>query len=267
MKGGRRKLSMPRSAMGTIMDPIDVDNEEKIDELDARIQIGKLSLVFVYAPWCGHCQNYKPIMDELEQLPNRSVQIARVRDDIYPKTALGQKVPADSYPSLMLVKPNNSVTIFKNKNGETSNSIPNYTNKEVMKSIIENAGTPEGLQIMNSAIVKEEAVENMKANNQVNNQTNNIPMVEKEEVIVEEPSNLQKNIIEGQQKIINTGKKSMITTQTGGSLYNFLLQVSQELAPAAALGAAALYKRGRVTRRKTKGRKGRGRSLATRGRK
>ena len=89
MKGGRRKLSMPRSAMGTIMEPVDVDSEEKIDDLDARIQIGKLSLVFVYAPWCGHCQHYKPIMDELEKMPNRSVQIARVRDDVYPKTALG----------------------------------------------------------------------------------------------------------------------------------------------------------------------------------
>lgn len=266
MKGGRRKISMPRSAMGTIMEPVDVDSEEKIDDLDARIQIGKLSLVFVYAPWCGHCQHYKPIMDELEKMPNRSVQIARVRDDVYPKTALGQKVPVDGYPSLMLVKPNNSVTVFQNKNGETSNSIPNYTNKEVMKSIIENAGTPEGLQVMNNATVREEAVENMKANNQSNNIP---PVMEKEELVVEEPSNLQKNIIEGQQRIINTGKKTMAAAQSGGSLYNFLLQVSQELAPVAALGAAALYRRGRnarrITRKKTKGRKGSKRN--TRGRK
>lgn len=263
MKGGRRKLTMPRSAMGTIMEPIDVDSEDKIDALDSRIQIGKLSLVFVYAPWCGHCQHYKPIMDELEQLPNRSVQIARVRDDIYPKTALGQKIPVDGYPSLMLVKPNNSVTVFKNKNGETSNSIPNYTNKEVMKGIVEHAGTPEGIQVMNNATVPEEAVENIKI---VNNQGKN--MEEEPLEATEEPSNLQKNIIEGQQKIINTGKKPLMATQSGGSLYNFLLQVSQELAPVAALGAAALYKRGRnarITRRKSKGRKGRGRS--TRGRK
>jgi len=230
------------------MEPIDVDSEEKIDDLDARIQIGKLSLVFVYAPWCGHCQHYKPVMDELEKIPNRSVQIARVRDDMYPKTTLGKKVPVDGYPSLMLVKPDNSVTVFQNENGEKSNSIPNYTNKDLMKSIIENAGTPEGLQLMKNTTVREEEVENMKPT----------------AMEVEAPSNLEKNILEGQQRIINTGKKSMHTTQSGGSLYNFLLQVSQELAPAAVLGVAALYRRGRHTR-KGKGRKGRARK--TRGRK
>jgi thiol-disulfide isomerase/thioredoxin len=252
MKGGKGKQYTPRSAMGTIMEPIDVDSEEKIDDLDARIQIGKLSLVFVYAPWCGHCQHYKPVMDELEKIPNRSVQIARVRDDVYPQTTLGKKVPVDGYPSLMLVKPDNSVTVFQNESGEKSNSIPNYTNKDLMKSIVENAGTPEGLQLMKNATVREEEVENMKP---VNGNVGDG---------VAEPSNLQKNIVEGQQRIINTGKKSMHVAQSGGSLYSFLLQVSQELAPAAVLGVAALYRRGRHTR-KGKGRKGRGRK--TRGRK
>ncbi len=252
MKGGKGKQYMPRSAMGAIMKPVDVDSEQKIPELDARIEVGNLSLVFVYAPWCGHCQHYKPVMDELEKIPNRSVQIARVRDDIYPKTALGKKVPVDGYPSLMLVKPDNSVTVFQNENGEKSNSIPNYTNKNLMKSIVENAGTPEGLQIMNNATVREEEVENMKGNNGIGAEN----LVEP----ASEPSNLQKNILEGQQRVINTGKKSMHVAQSGGSLYHFLLQVSQELAPAAALGAAALYRRTRKrTIRKGKSRKNRGR--------
>lgn len=254
MKGGKKKQYMPRSAMGAIMKPVDVDSEQKIPELDTRIQLGSLSLVFVYAPWCGHCQHFKPVMDELENIPNRSVQIARVRDDIYPKTALGKKVPVDGYPSLMLVKPDNSVTVFQNESGEKSNSIPNYTNKNLMKSIVENAGTPEGLALMNKATVREEAVENIGEVGAEN-------LVES----VPEPSNLQKNILEGQQRVIDTGKKSFHAAQSGGSLYNFLLQVSQELAPAAALGAAALYRRSCRHTRKRAIRKGKSRK--TRGRK
>ncbi len=122
-----------------------------------------------------------------------------------------------------------------------------------MKSIVENAGTPEGLALMNKATVREEAVENIgTANGNVGAEN----LVEP----APEPSNLQKNIVEGQQRIIDTGKKTMHVAQSGGSLYQFLLQISHELAPAAALGAAALYRRTRKrVSRKGKSRKTRGR--------
>lgn len=145
------------------MPPVDITAASQFGELDRRIAAGPITLVFVYAPWCGHCTRFKPTMDALEAEPERSVQIARVRDDVYPSTKLASNAKVSSYPSLLLVDKQGNATQFQTEGGEVTNSIPDYKNEALMRSIVKNMGTPEGQSILKNAPVSETALANNKA--------------------------------------------------------------------------------------------------------
>jgi len=135
--------------MGRILPPVDITNVNQLGELDKRINAGPLTLVFVYAPWCGHCTRYKPNMTELENMPNRSVQSVRIRDDVFPKSSIN-KTPLEGYPSLLLIKPQNEAISFSKENGEVTPVIPEHNNMSNMKTIVSTVGTPEGLKALSN---------------------------------------------------------------------------------------------------------------------
>jgi len=135
--------------MGSLMPPIDVTSPSMFGELNKRISSGPLTFVLVYAPWCGHCDKFKPLMSQIENTSNRSVQIARVRDDMLPNSSLS-KNKIEGYPSLMLVNSNGTAVNFKNSAGEVSSVVPEYTNLNKMQTLVRTAGTPEGLALINS---------------------------------------------------------------------------------------------------------------------
>ncbi len=132
------------------MEPVNITNENELGALDKRISIGPLTLVLVYADWCGHCQTFKPIMDQLENTPGRTIQTARIRDDMFPKSSL-QDVPIEGYPSLLLVKNTGEPVKFEKENGEVTTVLPEHKNVPQMTAIVKNAGTPEGLNILSTA--------------------------------------------------------------------------------------------------------------------
>ncbi len=157
MRGGKTKSKgkhltrkVARSAMGALMPPVDVTSSRLVKDLDSRIKTGPLTLVLVYADWCGHCTSFKPMMKELETLPNRSVQIARVREDVYPNTSLAAKNKVEGYPSLMLVDTTGTAMKFKQPSGEVTNTVPDRTDMKKMSAIVRTAGTPEGMTLLNS---------------------------------------------------------------------------------------------------------------------
>lgn len=157
-----------RAVSGRILPPVDITNINQLGELDKRLSIGPVTLVFVYADWCGHCKRYKPNMNELEGLNNRSVQIARIRDDMFPKSSIN-KTPIEGYPSLLLIGRDNKPVTFEKEDGETTTVIPDHTNMENMNAIVANAGTPEGLQLLNKGNVKPSII----------NKVNGTPVIEK----------------------------------------------------------------------------------------
>jgi thioredoxin-like negative regulator of GroEL len=109
-------------------------------------------LVLVYADWCGHCQRYKPLWKKLSQDPNRSVNMAAVRDDMVNKTSLSQRAtPVSSYPTVMLIGKNGKAVNFKSQQGMESQSIPNHGDMETMTAIVRNAGTEAGEQALNES--------------------------------------------------------------------------------------------------------------------
>ncbi len=171
-----------RAVSGRILPPINITNASQLGELDKRLAMGPITLVFVYADWCGHCQRFKPNMEQLEGLNNRSVQIARVRDDVFPKTSIN-KTPIEGYPSLLLIDKNKNAVMFEKEDGEVTTVIPEHNNMQNMASIVVNAGTPEGMQVINKANnLKPTALNKVKVTNK--NGTPVVSAVEEEE---EEP--------------------------------------------------------------------------------
>jgi thiol-disulfide isomerase/thioredoxin len=136
--------------MGALMSPVDITNPNMLGALDKRIKAGPLTLVLIYADWCGHCQRFKPMMEKLETLNNRSIQMARVRDDMYPKTALAAKNKVEGYPSLLLVDSAGNAMQFKQPSGEVANTVPEHTDMNKMTALVRTAGTPEGISLLNS---------------------------------------------------------------------------------------------------------------------
>lgn len=136
--------------MGSLMSPVDITSPSMLGALDKRVKAGPLTLVLIYADWCGHCQRFKPMMEKLESLNNRSIQMARVRDDMYPKTALAAKNKVEGYPSLLLVDSAGNAMNFRQPSGEVTNNVPEHTNMNKMTALVRTAGTPEGINLLNS---------------------------------------------------------------------------------------------------------------------
>ncbi len=275
MRGGKTKKSKatPRSVMGRLLPPVDIREEAQLGELQKRITKGPLTLVLVYADWCGHCQRFKPMMDELEKCPNRSVQTARIRDDMFPKSSISS-AKVEGYPSLMLVKKSGEVATFKTPEGEVTNAIPEHTNMQKMTSLVRSAGTEEGLNLLNGK-EPSNAVLNMKPatiqaqSNAASNPESPVPSIPKNIVADRLPSNnvaaLNTNLVETKNANLQGATAPVApepVKQAGGSLWSQLMIASQAVAPAAALflGAEAVRgrkasKKARKTRRKGKGRK------------
>ncbi len=233
------------------MPPIDVREDSQLSELSKRISAGPLTLVLVYADWCGHCQRFKPMMDKLESCPDRSIQTARIRDDMFPKSSLSS-AKIEGYPTLMLVKQSGEVASFKNNSGEVTNAIPDHTNEQKMMSIVRTGGTTQGLEAMNEASVVENV--NTIANN------NNILS---DRLPNEEVGRLNSQLVKSTNTLLKEATAPVVPSpQRGGGLWSAVMMASQRLAPAAALflAADASQSRKRPAARKTrKGRKGRGR--------
>jgi|UniRef100_A0A6C0HEZ5 thiol-disulfide isomerase/thioredoxin len=233
--GGKIRKYMPRSVMGRLLPPVDVTNESMLSELDKRISIGPVTLVFVYADWCGHCQRFKPEMEKLENLPGRSVQIARVRDDMLPKSSLNTTKIA-GYPSLLLIKKSGEPTTFKDESGEVSNVVPDHGDMNKMATLVRNAGKEEGVSILEQGqniVTDRLSQSNVSALNTTLKNSKN--------------RNIQKS----------TGPAVMAGGGlVGGGLWSHLYAASQNIAPAAVLllGAVAVSKksRSRKTRKQQK---------------
>ena len=218
--------------MGSIMPPVNVTEESMLGELDKRIRAGPITLVLVYADWCGHCKSFKPTMDKLENLPGRSVQTARVRDDIYSKSSISKNA-IDGYPTLMLVKPDGNAVSFS-QNGKVSNSIPDYNNTQAMTAIVKNAGTNNGIRAINEGVPAVPTVPAV-----------NVAAVEegpavKEVATVEEGPVVEENtgIVPPNSNYDRITKKEL---QMGGSLFNTLYQTAYTMAPIAGLYMASRY--------------------------
>jgi thiol-disulfide isomerase/thioredoxin len=259
MRGGAKTKKQSRSAMGRLLPPVDVTSTKMMDELTKRITKGPLTLVFVYADWCGHCQSYKPLMSKLESMNGRSIQTARIRDDMMPLSPLA-KEKIEGYPTLMLVDQNGAPVKFKTPEGAATNAIPEARNMNQMSLIVRNAGKPEAVEMLNKGVEPLAAVNvsPIKTTNilTATPATEALPTVPKNIVADRLPSaavtKLNDSLFESSSKALQEATAPV--AQKGGSLWAELVSSSLQLAPAAALavGASIASKRTKRSSRKTK---------------
>ena len=125
-RAAKKKNSTTRGLMGSIMPPVDVNSDEMMGEFVKRMKKGPVTLVLVYAPWCGHCVQYKPEFEKMVNTPNRNIQVAQLRDDMVNKAPL-KNANINSYPSVILV----------NKEGEVVEEVQDRNNTQKMNQILE----------------------------------------------------------------------------------------------------------------------------------
>jgi hypothetical protein len=235
--------------MGRLMPPVDIREDSQLSELSKRIKAGPLTLVLVYADWCGHCQRFKPMMEKLENLSQRSIQTARIRDDMFPKSSLSN-AKIEGYPTLMLVKQSGEVASFQNSAGEVTNAIPDHTNEAKMISIVRSAGTGAGMNAMekSSVAVAGAGAVNLKSNPILSDRLPN-----------EEVGRLNSQLVRSANTLLKEATAPVVPApQRGGGLWSAVMMASQKLAPAAALFLAAdASQRGRSARKTRRVRKSR----------
>lgn len=265
-----KKNTLSRSTMGRIMPPVNITEESQLSELDKRIKCGPYTLVYLNADWCGHCQRYNSTMEQLENIPGRSIQIARVGDRVFPKSSLSS-AKVEGYPTLMLVDKTGNVQTFKTENGEVTNAIPDHTNIQKMTAIVRTAGREEGLNAIeeskeqnNASTISMDPPSIGNLSNATVNPSVATPEIPKnilaDRLSESSVQKLNANLVKSSNSLLKEATAPMKGgAQAGGSLWSQLMVASGRLAPAAALfmGAEA-YRQKRKSRRvrSRKGRKG-----------
>ena len=246
--------------MGSLMSPLDVNNDdgngvELVKELKKRMKKSPI-MILVYATWCPHCHTYKPLYEKLENNPNRTMPMARVRDDMVDSVGINSDA-INGYPSVIVV----------DKEGSVVKSVEDIRNIPKMNSIIENGSVKknqDGTEATkkNNAIVE---LSNQMAAAPASAMNNSMPPVVPNDVIdskrnkdsLGEKKNkslvyLGGNCGTGMCGPIQAGgagcgcpfaRTSVSVGQAGGSagLYGLLTSVVNETLPAIALLGAAAY--------------------------
>jgi hypothetical protein len=181
-------------------------------------------------------------MEKLENLSGRSIQTARIRDDMLPQSSL-KNTKINGYPSLLLIDKSGQPTTFKDKNGEVTNTIPEYNDLNKMMTIVRNAGTPNGISLLN----KNEEPTTLQNTNIVTDRLSN-----------QNVTNLNRTLMNSNSKSLQNSTSSISGGgMNGGGLWGHLLAASQKLAPATALllGASVLNKKRKGLRKTKKNRR------------
>ena len=163
--GGSRKA---KKASSPSSKHIDVRSPGEVSSFESLLGKGPLTVVLVYADWCGACTRFKEnTWKNVLSMPKRSMNIASVREDMLPKTSLATaSVP--HYPTLMLVGNDKKPAEFKTPTGETTNAMPNDDKENLMELL--NTPVEETMLVSNSVPVESLPLESL--NNNANNNKN-----------------------------------------------------------------------------------------------
>ena len=117
---------------------ISVRTPDEVEDLERAIKVGPVTFIFVHADWCGHCQTYKPIWNDLESAPGRQANMAMIHHDMVANSPTLKDAKIPGYPTVLKVYPNGRIEDYDNKDGKT-NGMPNWVGTDHMISkVIEN---------------------------------------------------------------------------------------------------------------------------------
>ena len=133
-----RSYKRAQSTMGKIMPPIDVRSMGDISGMLKRIMTGPITIVLVYADWCGHCHKFMPEFDAAANSTKASVQTIKVNDSMLQKTndAINNIQGNNNRPNTNTLDVDGFPTVIAvNNKGEKISVVPQNVS---IKSTIEN---------------------------------------------------------------------------------------------------------------------------------
>jgi thioredoxin-like negative regulator of GroEL len=115
---------------------VDVRSTKDVRGLEQIIKSGPITIVLIYADWCGHCTRFKE--DVWSKLLNSShrASLASIHHDQLEKTVL-KDAKIKGYPSVLVVGKDGKPAVFKGPAGEEgpTNAMPN-TDLETLEKIV-----------------------------------------------------------------------------------------------------------------------------------
>lgn len=138
-KVGGRSRRRRRSVSGKILPPIDVRSPSSFGEMVKRITKGPLTVVLVYADWCGHCHQFMPHFDAAAKDSNRTIQAVKLNETMVSKAndylnknvnKNAKPINVEGYPSVLLVK----------KDGSIVSEVEAEKNTDAMKKVMTQVG-------------------------------------------------------------------------------------------------------------------------------
>jgi hypothetical protein len=256
--GGTKKSSSPKKEMPTL----DVKTLKDVAKLVQNIKNNVVTLLLIYADWCGHCTTFKTdIWKKLAKVKGRKIPMAQINEKVL--SHLIAEVPnlkADGYPTVSLIGRDMKAAELKDPNtGETTNSLPNTRDMASMTKLItanpSQVVAENGLGDSVEDLEEEEhksatpTAESLVARknagkNAIENINNGTPNIKVDTTTPENPPNVEDDLVESQEPRSQEKEKPAV----GGSLYASLVAAASRLAVPIGLTAAASF-----TKRKSRG--------------
>jgi len=254
----KKSKSKRKSKSGKKHDNIDAKTVADVAKLVEGIKNNVVTLLLIYADWCGHCGTFKKdIWKRLVETKGRKLPMAQINEKVLQH--LKAEIPGlkiDGYPTVSLIgKDMKAADITDPVSGETSNALPNTRDMDSMTKLI--TADPSEVVANNGMSSEEMPEENKSAtptaeslvarkeagNNAINNMNNGTPNVSSDTSMVDNPPNIEDDLVQSQESP-EEAPSGPVTV--GGSLYAALLSATRQVAVPAALTAAGVA----VSRRK-----------------
>ena len=232
---------------------ISVRTPDEVEDLERAIKVGPVTFIFVHADWCGHCQTYKPIWNDLESAPGRQANMAMIHHDMVANSPTLKDAKIPGYPTVLKVYPNGRIEDYDNKEGKT-NGMPNIRDKDAMMKEIAtalSAAKGQNAQKLNNSGIKAENI--MKALNRVKSASNSsrkngsksyvTSVVARRNIGNNVAVHASDDLVEPEARAVSIGAtqppKLPVPPMTGGSLYATLTRALIQAGPASALLVAS----------------------------